>query len=89
MKTYIVTILGPHNKDHSILGSILGFFYLGKLPYIHICIYIYVCVCIYIYVYMKNCCAKKPEEGHKTGAQAKLGISTCQLQDCSSQRSLA
>ena len=24
---------GPHNKDHSILGSILGFLYFGKLPY--------------------------------------------------------
>ena len=25
---------GPHNKDYSILGSILGFTYFGKLPYI-------------------------------------------------------
>ena len=24
---------GPHNKDYSILGSILGSPYLGKLPY--------------------------------------------------------
>ena len=24
---------GPHNKDLSILGSIVGFPYLGKLPY--------------------------------------------------------
>ena len=26
----------PHNKDYSILGSILGFPYFGKLPYKHI-----------------------------------------------------
>ena len=25
---------GPHNKDYSILGSILGSSYFGKLPYI-------------------------------------------------------
>ena len=25
---------GPHNKDYSILGSILGSPYLGKLPYV-------------------------------------------------------
>ena len=24
---------GPNNKDHSILGSILGYPYFGKLPY--------------------------------------------------------
>ena len=24
---------GPHNKDYSILGSILGSLYFGKLPY--------------------------------------------------------
>ena len=24
---------GPHNKDYSILGSILGFPYFGKLPF--------------------------------------------------------
>ena len=24
---------GPNNKDYSILGSILGFPYFGKLPY--------------------------------------------------------
>ena len=24
---------GPHNKDYSILGSILGFPYCGKVPY--------------------------------------------------------
>ena len=24
---------GPHNKDYSILGSILGSPYIGKLPY--------------------------------------------------------
>ena len=27
---------GPHNKDYSILGSILGSPYFGKLPYTHI-----------------------------------------------------
>ena len=27
---------GPHNKDYSILGSILGSLYLGKLPYVGI-----------------------------------------------------
>ena len=26
---------GPHNKDYSILGSILGSPYLGKLPYMY------------------------------------------------------
>ena len=31
------TLFGsPHNKDYSILGSILGSHYFGKLPYIHI-----------------------------------------------------
>ena len=25
---------GPHNKDYSILGSILGSPYFGKLPYV-------------------------------------------------------
>ena len=28
------TILGVHNKDYSILGSILGSPYFGKLPYV-------------------------------------------------------
>ena len=27
---------GPHNKDHSILGSILGSLYSRKLPYVQI-----------------------------------------------------
>ena len=27
---------GPHNKDYSILGSILGLPYFGKLPYIEV-----------------------------------------------------
>ena len=31
------TILGgPHNQDYSILGSILGYRYFGKLPNDHI-----------------------------------------------------
>ena len=30
---------GPINKDYSILGSILGSPYFGKLPYIHMHIY--------------------------------------------------
>ena len=32
----------PHNKDYSILGSILGSPYLGKLP----CVYIYIYRCM-------------------------------------------
>ena len=28
-----VLFRGPHNKDYSILGSILGSLYFGKLPY--------------------------------------------------------
>ena len=42
---------GPHNKDYSMLGPILGSLYFGKLPhvyYAHMCIHIY----IYIYIYM-------------------------------------
>ena len=33
---------GPYTKDCSMLGSMSGFSYLGKLPYIHIHIYLYV-----------------------------------------------
>ena len=29
---------GPHNKDHSILGSILGCPYLGKVPFRACCV---------------------------------------------------
>ena len=32
---------GPHNKDYSILGSILGFHYFGILPYTYV---IYACI---------------------------------------------
>ena len=33
---------GPHNRDYSILGSILGFPYFGKLPYHDMIYYILV-----------------------------------------------
>ena len=32
-QNYGYLLWGPHNKDYSILGSILGSPYLGKLPY--------------------------------------------------------
>ena len=31
--TFLILFGGPQNKDYSILGSILGSPYLGKLPY--------------------------------------------------------
>ena len=34
---------GPHNKDYSILGSILGSPYLGKLPCVQLALYVFAC----------------------------------------------
>ena len=34
---------GPHNKDYSILGSILGSPFFGKLPYAHVYGYAHLC----------------------------------------------
>ena len=42
----------PKNKDYSILGSILGSPYFGKLPYIHIYIYVRIYRWVYLYIYI-------------------------------------
>ena len=45
----------PHNKDYSMLGSILGSLYFGELLYTYICTDREVCfmhIYIYIYVYL-------------------------------------
>ena len=34
---------GPHNKDYSILRSILGSPYLGKLPCVQFALYVFAC----------------------------------------------
>ena len=34
-KIRVTFLAGPHNKDHNILGSILGSPHLGKLPFLH------------------------------------------------------
>ena len=57
---------GPHNKDYSILGTILGSPYFGKLPCIYIwrhtytvCIeldiYMYIYIYVYMYLYLYTC----------------------------------
>ena len=59
------TFLGvPFNKDYSILGSILGFPYFGKVPCVHTCIRR-----MFVFVFgMDEGAPKQGGEGVKKGA---------------------
>ena len=46
---------GPHIKDYSILGSILGSPHFGKLTYtvrISSCVYVYMCIYTYTHIHV-------------------------------------
>ena len=63
---------GPHNKDYSIWGSILGSPYFGKLPYVLICTSV---------TQMSDCFLPTPFHADKTCKESQICASCSLLTD--------